>query len=101
MELYDRTTGSSEIENMREINYDNPNKVYVAVTVRFDEAGQMRPLSIEWEDGRKFEVDRVLCASRAASLKAGGTGLRFDCRVSGKQVYLWYEDPKWFLERKG
>ena len=35
-------------------------RVYVRVIVEFDEEGGVRPLSIAWEDGRKFEVDRLV-----------------------------------------
>ena len=35
-------------------------KVYVAVTLKVDREGNVRPLSFEWEDGRVFAVDRVL-----------------------------------------
>lgn len=75
-------------------------KVYVEVMVRFDREGNMTPLSVLWEDGRTFEVDRVLDVRRAASLKAGGIGLRFTCRIAGRETFLFYEDPRWFVEGK-
>lgn len=75
-------------------------KVYVNVLAKFNTEGQIRPLSFEWEDERTFEIDRVTDACRAASLKAGGQGLRYTCIVSGKQVYLFLEDNKWFVEGK-
>lgn len=73
-------------------------KQYVAVEARFDEGGGLRPLCIIWEDGRRFTVDRVTDVRRAASLKAGGTGLRYRCLIGGRERYLYYEDPKWFVE---
>jgi hypothetical protein len=43
----------------------------------------------------------VIENKRAASLKAGGQGQRFTCRVAGKEVYLYLEDGnKWFMEGK-
>lgn len=75
-------------------------KVYVAVTVRFEIDGAMTPLSITWEDGRTFEVDKILDFRRAASLKAGGVGMRYLCRIENKETYLFYEDPRWFVEGK-
>ena len=36
-----------------------PVKVYVPVDVRFDENGRMLPHFITWEDGRRYEIDRV------------------------------------------
>ena len=76
-------------------------KVYVEVTAHFDLEGNITPLSVIWEDGRIFEIDRVLDARRAASLKAGGVGIRYLCKILGKESYLFYEGPRWFVERKG
>ena len=35
----------------------------------------------------------------AASLKTGGVGMRYICKICGKQVALWNEEGKWFMER--
>lgn len=75
-------------------------KVYVAVTARFDTEGHVTPLSIEWEDGHIYEVDKVLDIRRAASLKAGGQGMRYLCRIQNRQTFLFYEGPAWFVEAK-
>ena len=81
--------------------YDNNIKTYVAVDVLFDDAGRMTPLAVTWDDGRVFPIDRVLEVRRAASRKAGGQGVRYTCRIKGNVTYLYYEDPRWFVERKG
>ena len=75
-------------------------KAYVNVIARFQEEGRILPLQIEWEDGRVFAVDRVLEIRRAASLKAGGHGLRYTCRIAGRQTYLFLENNRWFVEKK-
>ncbi|MBC8544346.1 hypothetical protein [Bianquea renquensis] len=75
-------------------------KVFVQVLVLFDEAGTMTPKSIRWEDGRVFSIDRILDIRPGASLKAGGRGIRYTCRILGKQTYLFFEDPAWFVERR-
>ena len=36
---------------------------------------------------------------RAASLKAGGTGLRYICRICGRTVALFNAENKWFMEK--
>ena len=51
-------------------------RAYVKVIVEYDEAGGVHPLRIEWEDGRKFRIERVLDVRRAAATKAGGEGMR-------------------------
>ncbi|MBE6955039.1 MAG: hypothetical protein E7449_03905 [Ruminococcaceae bacterium] len=76
-------------------------KTYVSVIAQFRDDGALLPLQIEWEDGRVFAVDRVLDVRPAASLKAGGYGMRYTCRIAGKQTYLFYERDRWFVERKG
>ena len=75
-------------------------KVFVQVLVLFDEAGTMTPKSIRWEDGRVFSIDRILDIRPAASLKPGGRGIRYTCRILGKVTYLFFEDPAWFVERR-
>ncbi len=80
--------------------YENKIKTYVSVEVLFDEAGQMMPRAVQWEDGRVFAIDKVLDVRPAASLKAGGQGMRYTCRIRGKETYLFYENPRWFVERR-
>ena len=74
-------------------------KINLKVNAEFDIDGTIRPTSIIWEDGRVFAIDRVLDMRRAASLKAGGAGMRYICRICGKTVALFNEEGKWFMER--
>ena len=76
-------------------------RVYVEVLVKFDTAGGITPLSITWEDGTVYDIDRILDVRRAACIQAGSTGIRYTIRVSGRETYLYFEDPKWFVEAKG
>jgi len=73
-------------------------KIFVEVNVHYNLNGKMTPLSITWEDGRVFEIDKVMDYRRAASLKAGGQGLRFICIIRSKEIYLFYDEPVWFIE---
>lgn len=75
-------------------------KVYVAVTARYTPEGKLQPISIEWEDGSIYLIDRVMDVRRAASLKAGGVGVRYTVDINGKQTYLFLEEDRWFVERK-
>ena len=75
-------------------------KKYVEVTAKFDVDGTVVPLEIQWEDGTKCEIDRILDIRRAASLKAGGAGIRYICRIRGRVKYLWLEESRWFVEAK-
>ena len=75
-------------------------KRYVSVVARHDESGQVLPCLIEWDDGRRFEIDEVRDVRRAASLKTGGDGMRYTIRIGSAITYLFYEDPRWFVEEK-
>ena len=74
-------------------------KINLEVNADFDLEGNIRPRSITWEDGRVYEIDRVLDARRAPSLKAGGVGMRYICRIRGKNVSLFNEEGHWFMEK--
>ncbi|NLM52800.1 MAG: hypothetical protein GX197_08295 [Firmicutes bacterium] len=74
-------------------------KTYLQVEARFYPDGRMVPVYFWW-DGRRFPVDRVLEIRQACSLKAGGHGTRFTCRVCNKIIYLFYDqNGRWFVER--
>jgi len=75
-------------------------KRYVPVTVRFDAAGKMRPVLIEFDEGHKYPVDKILDVRRAACQSVGGVGDRYTCRIQGKESYLWFEKGRWFVEAK-
>ena len=67
-------------------------KVYVDVTAEFSKDGILRPLSFRWEDDQIYTIQNVKDIRRAASLKAGGVGMRYTCVVNGKICHLYYED---------
>ena len=75
-------------------------RAYVKVIASHDETGKVCPLEVEWEDGRRFEVDRLLDVRRAAALKAGGQGVRYTVRILGKETYLFEDEGRWFVEAK-
>ncbi len=75
-------------------------KAYVQVTAVFDTDGKIMPETILWEDGTVYQIDRVTNVCRAASLKAGGAGIRYTCMISGKLTYLFLEEDRWFVEAK-
>lgn len=84
-------------------------KVYVAVAVNFTEEGVMLPRVITWEDGEKYEIDRVSDIRQAPALKAGGQGDRYTIWVNNHRSYLFFERSaeltgnnigRWFVERR-
>ncbi len=73
-------------------------KVYVRVIVEFDQQGGLWPRSIIWENGCQYRIDRILDVSPGVSTKVGGFGIRYNCRIMGRQVPLFLEDKRWFVE---
>lgn len=74
-------------------------KKFVEVVAKFDEDG-ITPLSIQWPDGRIFDIDRIVDVRPAASITVGGFGIRYTCKIAGKERLLFYEEPRWFVEAK-
>lgn len=80
-------------------------KVFVSVLLTVDTNGKNRPYRIKFEDdpvyeNQVFKVDKVKDVRRAASLKVGGTGIRYTVIICGKQSYLFNDENKWFVETK-
>ena len=84
-------------------------KVYVPVVVAFDAEGRMFPHAIVWEDGRRYEIERVSDIRPAPALRAGGQGDRYTVWIHGQQSYLFFERfatvtgcqlGRWFVERR-
>ncbi len=75
-------------------------KVYVEVDAVFSSGGELTPRSFVWDDGRSYQIDRVYEHKLSASLKVGGHGVRYRCRVKGKDIFLFFEDNRWFIEGK-
>lgn len=84
-------------------------KVYVEVMATFGRDGRLLPLSLTWEDGRKYPIERVTAVQPAPALKAGGQGDRYTVRVQGRDKYLFFERNaslkgnnlgRWFVERR-
>ncbi len=74
-------------------------RIPITVKAQFDPSGQLTPLSFLWENGVQYEISKVLDCRRAVSLKSGGSGMRYTCRVGGKQIYLFCDDNIWYLEK--
>ncbi len=77
---------------------ENPAKIYVSVRADHLLSGRIRPLMFRTKDGPVVRIDRILDEREAPSLKAGGQGMRYTCRVGEKQLYLFHDDVYWFIE---
>lgn len=77
---------------------ENPEKIYVKVRADHTIDGKTLPLMLRTQDGPAVRIDRILDVRQAPSLKAGGQGVRYTCRVEDRQMYLFFDDPYWFIE---
>lgn len=75
-------------------------RAYVGVVAMHMADGKIIPQAIIWEDGIRYEIDRVLDARQAASTKVGGQGIRYTLRIKGRETYLFHDVDRWFVEAK-
>ena len=70
----------------------------VSVIARMDISGKVTPLFLIWENGKIYEIDKVLDIRKKASTKGGGMGLRYLCKFGNHERYLWLDEYIWFVE---
>ncbi len=58
------------------------------------------PVSLTFEDGKEYSIDRVCSRQRAAATKVGGTGIRYTIMIGGRQTYLFEDEDQCFVEAK-
>lgn len=79
-------------------------KTYVDVIVLYNSDGRIIPKCILWDDGRSYDIDKIIDVRRAASLKSGGMGWRYTVTIGEHRRILFFEDvpdiPRWFIEPK-
>ena len=73
-------------------------RIELDIIVEHRKGGLALPKTIIWDDGRRFDIDRVLDIRKAAATKCGGIGIRYICRIRGREYKIFDEDGKWFIE---
>lgn len=71
---------------------------YIEVNAKMTSDGKVFPLQIIWEDGKIYDIDKVIDIRPLASTKGGGCGTRFICKIKGKEKTLFLSEYKWFIE---
>jgi len=74
-------------------------KQYVKVRADFCLDGSIVPLKFRTEGGCAVLIDQILDVRQAPSLKSGGQGTRYTCRVGESLLYLFHDRELWFVER--
>lgn len=85
---------------------ESKTKEFVDVVARHSAGdASIMPISITRDDGTTYEVMRVLDVCRAASLRAGGLGMRYFVRLYQEEsdrcisIYLFDDAGYWFIEK--
>ena len=81
------------------VNYE---KVYVAVYLKINTEGIMKPVSIEWTDGARYDIDKVIDERNAPPKHTGGVLTRkYKVIIKGREkiIYLDKQSNRWFVER--
>lgn len=72
---------------------------YVDVICLNDQAGNVKPLFLIWNDNRKIPIIKIKEICPRASLKVGGSGLRYTCVFDNNRIrHLFFDRGKWFVE---
>ena len=72
-------------------------KKYVDVLTVMGKNEVLKPVAVLWDNGIKYEIDRVLQIRNKAS-SVGGCGLCYECVIQGQKRDLYFERTRWFLE---
>lgn len=85
---------------MRKLEPNKFKKVYVPVTLKVSPEGNIRPMTITFDD-HVYQIDRLRQCCRCHSTKVGGTGIRYTVVINNQTTYLFADDEgRWFVEAK-
>lgn len=70
----------------------------ISILAKMQKNGRVIPQKILWDDGRIFEIDRILDIRNAASTRGGGKGIRYTIRIKNQERYVWLDEYFWFIE---
>ena len=74
-------------------------KKFVDVICLNDQAGNLKPLFLIWDNLYKIPILKVKEICPRASLKVGGSGLRYTCVFEANRIrHLYYDRGKWYVE---
>lgn len=70
--------------------------------LHIDNDGVMKPVAVEWTDGIKYEIDKIIDERNAPPEHTGGVLTRkYRVIIKGKErvIYLDKQTNKWFVEK--
>lgn len=76
-------------------------KVYVEMIAKINPEGKIKPLEVEWQDGRRYKIERVLDERLAPPDNTGGyLTKKYKVLIGGREKALFFETKsgRWFVE---
>ena len=70
-------------------------KVYVEVMVKISPIGEIRPLTITYENGKTYEIENLL---KRSSIGSGKT--EYKIIISKRETSLYEDNGRWFVRAK-
>lgn len=70
--------------------------------IHVDAEGNMKPAAIEWADGRKYVIDKVISERMSPPPHVGAIlARRYDVMVEGREktIFLETASNRWFVEK--
>lgn len=77
-------------------------KVYVAMLLYINYDGIMKPVAVEWTDGTRLDIDKIIDERNAPPEHTGGVLTRkYKVIIKGKEkiIYLDKQTNRWFVEK--
>ncbi len=71
-------------------------RLFVNIVIRFDFEGTITPLWIEWTNGERYEIDKIIKTEATSTLRSN-TGFRYTVRIRGQERELGYDGRRWFI----
>ncbi len=67
----------------------------MGVLAQFDAEGRLLPVSVTWENGRVYDIDRVLGVRVS---RASRDSRRYDVVIRAQQTCLYRTGDQWYME---
>lgn len=87
------------IANTNRMQYE---KIYVGMYLYVSAEGMTKPVMLEWENGERFSITKVIDKKAAPPRHVGSTPtVRYTVLIQGRERELYYEKfyNKWFVEK--
>lgn len=72
----------------------------ISIIARHNRDSHIVPLTILWDDGREFKIDKIMNIARV-QWKDLGFVTKYDCWVRRKRVFLYYDRTSWYMVTLG